>query len=52
LAVTDSACVPTHLDLRGSRSAALDEFGQQSPDRHGIAHRQLRAAALGDLQPI
>src|SRR5207302_9320074 len=40
------------LDLLARRDLLqFDELGQQPPDRHGIAHRQLRAAALGDLQP-
>ncbi len=29
----------------------LDEFGEQAADRDGLADRQLRAAAFGDLQP-
>ena len=40
------------LDLLAGRDLLqLDELGQQSPDRHGIVDRQLRAAAFGDVQP-
>ena len=40
------------LDLLAGRDLLqLDELGQQPPDRHGIADRQLRAAAFGDVQP-
>ena len=39
------------LDLLAGRDLLqFDEFGQQPPDRNGIADRQLRAAAFGDLQ--
>ena len=40
------------LDLLAGRDLLqFDELGQQPPDRNGIADRQLRAAAFGDLQP-
>ena len=40
------------LDLLAGRDLLqLDKLGQQPPDRHRIADRQLRAAAFGDIQP-
>ena len=40
------------LDLLAGRDLLqFDEFGEQAPDRYGVADRQLRAAALGHLQP-
>ena len=37
--------------LAGGDLLQLDELGQQPADRNHVADRQLRAAALGDLQP-
>ena len=40
------------LDLLAGRDLLqFDKVGQQSPDRHRLAGRQLGPAAFGDLQP-
>ena len=40
------------LDLLAGRDLLqFDKVGQQPPDRHRLAGRQLGAAAFGDLQP-
>ncbi len=47
-----SRVVRHDLDLLAGRGLLqLDEIGEQAADRHRLAGRQLRAAALGDLEP-